>query len=244
MAKVIVVTGAGSGLSRALARKFHRDGDIVFLLGRTASKVEKVASELGERATAIACDIGSPEQVRAAFARIAEQHPTIDVLINNAAMIDYSTLETASDAHILGVVGTNLAGTLFCCREAINKMERGGHIINVSSEAVEEPWPHHVVYQATKGGIETMSKHLQIELKAQGVRVTLVRAGPMYDDERTMQANPEAVDAFHAACVERGIDLRTLPVAHFDSVLWVFRALVDSPPDMQVETLRFTSRKP
>src|SRR5689334_19572268 len=102
MAKVIVVTGAGSGLGRALARSFHRDGDIVFLLGRTASKLEKVAGELGERATAIACDIGNPQDVRAAFAQIAQSHATIDVLINNAAMIDYTTLAAASDAHILG----------------------------------------------------------------------------------------------------------------------------------------------
>lgn len=244
MAKVIVVTGAGSGLGRALARSFHRDGDIVFLLGRTASKVEKVAGELGERATAIACDIGSPEDVRAAFARIAQSHPTIDVLINNAAMIDYTTLAEASDAHILGTIGTNLGGTLLCCRAAINAMGRGGHIINVSSEAVDEPYPHHVAYQATKGGIETMSKHLQNEVKPQGIRVTLVRAGPMYDDERAMQASPEAVDAFHAACVERGIDLSTLPVAHFDSVLWLFRSLVDMPADMHVDVARFTSRRP
>src|SRR5439155_26215742 len=134
-------------------------------------------------------------------------HPTIDVLINNAAMIDYTTLAAASDAHILGTVGTNLVGTLLCCRAAINMMGRGGHIINVSSEAVEAPYPHHVVYQATKGGIETLSKHLQNELRPQGIRVSLVRAGPMYDDERTMQASPKAVDAFHAACMERGIDL-------------------------------------
>jgi meso-butanediol dehydrogenase/(S,S)-butanediol dehydrogenase/diacetyl reductase len=244
MAKVIVVTGAGSGLGRAVARRFHRDGDTVFLFGRTASKLEKVAQELGERATAVAGDIGRPEDVRAAFARIAQSHPTIDVLINNAAMIDYTTLAAASDAHILGTVGTNLVGTLLCCRAAINMMGRGGHIINVSSEAVEAPYPHHVVYQATKGGIETMSKHLQNELRPQGIRVSLVRAGPMYDDERTMQASPEAVDAFHAACMERGIDLSTLPVAHFDSVLWVFRSLVDMPADMHVETVRFTSRRP
>jgi meso-butanediol dehydrogenase / (S,S)-butanediol dehydrogenase / diacetyl reductase len=244
MTKVIVVTGAGSGLGRALARRFHRDGDIVFLLGRTASKLEKVTGELGERATAIACDIGRPEDVRAAFAQIAQSHPTIDVLINNAAMIDYTTLAAASDAHIMGTIGTNLGGTLLCCRAAINMMGRGGHIINVSSEAVDEPYPHHVVYQATKGGIETMSKHLQNEVKPQGIRVTLVRAGPMYDDERTMQASSEAVDAFHAACVERGIDLSTLPVAHFDSVLWLFRSLVDMPPDMHVDVVRFTSRRP
>ena len=80
MGKVIVITGAGSGLGRALARKFAADGDKVMLLGRTLTKLEKVAEDLGEEAMAIACDIGKPDDVRAAFARIAGRHPKIDVL--------------------------------------------------------------------------------------------------------------------------------------------------------------------
>ena len=63
MSKVIVITGAGSGLGRALARKFGADGEKVVLLGRTFSKVEAVAGEIGENALPIACDIGDPDQV-------------------------------------------------------------------------------------------------------------------------------------------------------------------------------------
>lgn len=241
MGKVIVITGPGSGLGRALARRFHADGDSVMLLGRTRSKLDKLAEELGDRALPIPCDIGSPDAVRSAFATIAERHPRIDVLINNAAMIDYTELATASDEHILGTVATNLVGNLLCSRSAINMMDPGGHIINVSSEAVDAPYPHHVAYQGTKGGIETLSRHLQDELRPRGIRVTVVRAGPMYDDERTFQASPQAVHDFHLACEERGIHLAKLPVAHFDSVLWVFRSLVDSPADMHVDTIRFSS---
>jgi NAD(P)-dependent dehydrogenase (short-subunit alcohol dehydrogenase family) len=242
MSKVIVITGAGSGLGRALARRFHADGDTVYLIARTASKLQAVTDALGEGAYPLPCDIGNPDAVRAAFAQIAERHPRIDVLINNAAMIDYATLADASDAHILGVVNTNLLGTLFCSRAALNMMERGGHIINVSSEAVDAPYPHHVVYQATKGGIETMSKHLQDEVRAQGIRISVVRAGPMMDEDQKMQAGPEAVQGFYAACVERGIDLSTTAVAHFDSVMWVFRTLVDMPADMHVDTVRYVGR--
>lgn len=244
MAKVIVITGAGSGLGRALARRFGTDGDSVVLIARTRSKLEKVADEIGDNALAVPCDIGDPDAVRAAFATIAEKHPRIDVLINNAAMIDYATLAEASDEHISGVVNTNLVGNLLCSRAALAMMERGGHIINVSSEAVDAPYPHHVVYQATKGGIETMSRHLQDELKPQGIRVTVVRAGPMYDEDYTMQAAPEAAAAFHQACMERGIDLTKTPVSQFTSVLWVFRSLVDMPADMHVDTVRMTSRAP
>ena len=242
MAKIIVITGAGSGLGRAIARKLGADGDEIVLLGRTMSKLEKAAGEIGANAMPVACDIGDPDQVRAAFAKIKERHGKVDVLINNAAMIDYATIAEASDAHILGVVATNLTGNILCSREAINLMERGGHILNVTSEAVDAPYPHHVAYQATKGGVECMSKHLQDEIRPRGIRVTVVRAGPMYDEDSQMQASPEAVQAFYAACAERHIDLRANPVSRFESVLWVFRSLIDSPADMHVDTVRMGAR--
>jgi NAD(P)-dependent dehydrogenase (short-subunit alcohol dehydrogenase family) len=244
MSRVIVITGAGSGLGRALARHFGANGESVVLLARTQSRLDEVAAGIGKNALPISCDIGDPDSVRAAFTRIAERHAKVDVLINNAAMIDYATLAEASDEHILGVVATNLTGNLLCSRAAINTMDRGGHIINVSSEAVDAPYPHHVVYQATKGGIETMSRHLQDELEPRGIRVSVVRAGPMYDENQKMQAGPEAAQGFHQACVERGIDLSKMPVSHFDSVLWVFQSLVDMPADMHVDTVRFSSRRP
>lgn len=244
MTKIIAITGAGSGLGRALARKLGGDGDRIVLLGRTFSRIESVARELGGNGLAIACDIGKPDDVAAAFATIGKVHGRLDVLINNAAMIDYSTLAEASDEHILGTVGTNLVGNLLCSRAALNMMETGGHIINVTSESVEAPYPHHVVYQATKGGVECMSRHLQDEVKSQGIRISVVRAGPMLDEDRTMQASPEAVEAFYMACLDRGMDLGKLPVSQFNSVLWIFRNLIDMPADVHVDTVRFTSRKP
>ena len=244
MGKVIVITGAGSGLGRALARRFAADGDTVVLIGRTLAKLEKVAAELGEPALPVACDIGSPASVKAAFARIAERHAKIDVLINNAAMIDYATLRAASDEHILGVVNTNLVGNMLCSRAAINMMDRGGHIINVTSEAVDAPYPHHVCYQATKGGVECMSRHLQDELRPDGIRVTVVRAGPMGDEDYTTQASPEAAQAFYRACAERGIDLMKVGYSAFESVTWIFRSLVDMPADMHVDTVRSGARRP
>ena len=73
--KIIVITGAGVGLGRALARRFVADGEQVVLLGRTEAKVRKVATDLGERAMAVRCDVADPESVRAAFAAIAARHP-------------------------------------------------------------------------------------------------------------------------------------------------------------------------
>ncbi|MDG2001838.1 MAG: SDR family NAD(P)-dependent oxidoreductase [Novosphingobium sp.] len=244
MGKVIVITGASSGLGRALARRFGADGDSVVLLGRRIEPLQAVADEIGDSALAVTCDIGDPDSVRAAFAAIAERHSQIDVLINNAATIDYALLGDASDAHIYQVVNTNMLGNLFCTRAAINAMGYGGHIINVSSESMEECYPHHTVYQATKGGIETVSKHLGIELRPKGIRVTVARAGPMMDENQKMQASPDVAAAFYQACIESGRDLAKQPVSHFQSVMWVFRSLVDMPADMHVDTVRFVARHP
>src|SRR5690606_31353654 len=75
MSKTIVITGAGVGLGRALARRFAQEGDNVVLLGRTLAKVEAAATEIGDRAMAVQCDVSDPDSVRAAFATIARRHP-------------------------------------------------------------------------------------------------------------------------------------------------------------------------
>jgi NAD(P)-dependent dehydrogenase (short-subunit alcohol dehydrogenase family) len=154
MSRVIVITGAGAGLGRALARRFAADGDSVVLLGRTRSKVEQVASELGGRALALECDVGSADSVRSAFAAIAARHPRIDVLINNAGVYQPFLIAEATDQQIVQSVTTNLLGPIFCSRAAIALMGRGGHILNVTSESVGMRFPHLVMYQTSKAGME------------------------------------------------------------------------------------------
>ncbi|MDE2043422.1 MAG: SDR family NAD(P)-dependent oxidoreductase, partial [Alphaproteobacteria bacterium] len=96
MGKVIVITGAGDGLGRALARRFAKDGETVILLGRTLAKVQAVAEELGSPHKAVHCDVGDPASVTAAFAEIGKDHRRIDVLINNAAIFWPLTLAEAT----------------------------------------------------------------------------------------------------------------------------------------------------
>lgn len=244
MSKVIVITGAGAGLGKVLARHFSNDGDKVVLLGRTPSKVKALAEELGEPALAIGCDIGNSESVQLAFTKIAQNHGSIDVLINNATVNDYSTLADASDEHILNTVATNMTGNLLCTRAAFKLMKRGGHVINVSSESVEISYPLHTVYQATKGGIEIMSTHLQEEVRDRGFRVSVVRAGVMKGEDRTVHATKEAENEFVRTASARGFDLGNQPAAQYSSIYWVFRSLVDMPADMHVDTVRFHARKP
>lgn len=242
MSKVIVITGAGVGLGRTLARAFAADGDQVVLLGRTPAKVEAVAEELGDCAMAVGCDVSSPDSVRNAFAKIAEKHPRIDVLINNAAIFEPFRIVNASDEQITGTVATNLAGPMLCARSAIPMMERGGHIINVSSEAVGMTYPHLSVYQSTKAGVERFSASLSHELEGDGIRVSNVRAGAMFEEGKSWDVDMDAAVAFHEAALAAGINLVERPISQFTSVTGVFRMLVNLPADVHAAHISLHAR--
>lgn len=243
MSRTIVITGAGVGLGRALAKRFATDGDNVVLLGRTLAKVESVAKEIGDRALAVACDVSSPDSVRAAFASIAKKHSKIDVLINNAAIFEPFKIVDATDEQILGAVNTNLAGPMFCVRSAIPLLVKGSIIINITSESVEVPFPHLSVYQSSKAGLERFSKSLQQELEPDGIRVTNVRAGQMFEEGKTWDVAPEARVAFGRAAMAAGINLMERPISQFESVVDVVRAVVNLPADLQVLTINLQARK-
>ena len=244
MSKIIVITGAAAGLGRALARRFATDGESVILLGRTAEKVRKVASQIGERALAIGCDVTSPDSVRAAFAQIAERHPRIDVLINNAAVYQPFLIAEATDEQILSSVATNLAGPIFCARAAIALMGRGSHIINVTSESIGMLYPHLVMYQSSKAGLERFSQGLYHELEPKGIRVTTVRAGQMMDADKTWDVDPQAAVRFAQACMAAGLNLRERPISQYTSVTDAFRSLIDLPQDLHAQTVYLHARAP
>jgi len=243
MSKTIVITGAGVGLGRALARRFHQEGETVVLLGRTVAKVEAVAAELGERAMAVGCDVASPDSVRAAFAEIARRHPRIDVLVNNAAVYEPFLIAEATDEQIMQSVTTNLAGPMLCVRSAVPLMGAGGLIINVSSESVGFKFPFMVAYQSSKAGLERFSEGLFHELEPAGIRVTNVRAGQMMEEGKTFNLDPNVALRFRDAAIAAGLNLRERPLSHVNSVTDVFRALVDLPADVHLVSVNIAARK-
>lgn len=245
MAKTIVITGAGDGLGRALARRFAADGETVVLLGRTLSKIEAVAGELGEAHLAIQCDIADPDSVRAAFAKVAERHPKIDVLINNAAVYEPFTLAEVSDSQISTQLNINLAGTIYCAREALPLLRRGGHMINVTSESLPLKMPMLWMYAGTKAAVELISDMWVRELEPEGVRVTVVRAGQMFDETKTGSGwDPDVSRRFGEANAKIGLNLRERPISHYNSVTNVFRAVVDMPSDVHLPFVAVSGSRP
>ncbi len=243
MSKVIVITGANGGLGRALAQRFISDGDTVVLLGRSLNKVVEVARALGERAIALACEVTSPSSVKDAFARLAKSYPAIDVLINNAAIFQPSPLAEASDDLIVQGVMTNLAGPMLCARAAIPLIRSGGVIINVSSESIDVPFAHLIVYQSTKAGLERFSRGLHEELLEKGIRVTIVRAGQMMGEGPAPSMDPVAAARFFEASVKRGVNPMERGVTQYRSTTDVFRQVIDLPSDMHMDMVSFQARR-
>ena len=245
MGKVIVITGAGAGLGRALARRFASEGETVILLGRTLSKVQVVADELGAPHFAVECDVQSADSIRTAFAEIAKRHPKIDVLINNAAIYEPFMIADATDEQIMASIMTNFAGPIFTSRAAIQVMDKGGYIINVTSESVALEFPMLSMYMSSKTALERFSQTLHRELDPAGIRVSVVRAGPMWEDGKEMNAwDPAAAQQFYQLCLASGIDMMKRGISQVTSVTDIFRALLDLPADLRINHVSLEGRTP
>ncbi|MCX7283205.1 MAG: SDR family NAD(P)-dependent oxidoreductase [Novosphingobium sp.] len=250
LGKTIVITGGGDGLGRALARRFAKDGETVVLLGRTLAKVQAVADELGAPAMAVQCDVADPASVRAAFATVAEAFPKIDVLINNAGVYWPFTLAEATDELVGTIAGINLSGPVYCTREALPLLRagdghKGGQVINVTSESSVLKTPMLWMYASTKHALELMSEMWARELEAEGIRVTVVRAGQMYDETKTGAPWPVEVSMrFGAAAAAVGINLREKGTSHYNSVTDAFRVILDMPADTHLNLVSVNGRRP
>lgn len=248
MGKTVVITGAGVGLGRAISRRFASEGETCILLGRTLSKVQAVAEELGEPHFAVECEVGDPDSVRAAFAKIRERHEKIDVLINNAAYYEPMKVRDATDDVIERIVRSNFIGPMYTCREALAMMDRGALIINVSSESVKEPFVMLSLYQSTKMGMERFSEALLEEVKPDGIRVCVVRAGPMIDGGDATSSSSgwdmTAAMAFFEENLKIGRNLAEDPISEAASVTDVFRMLLDLKPDFRVTHVNVGARHP
>ena len=202
--KSALVTGASRGLGFAIAQCFAAQGATVTMLARGADELEKAAAGIGERAFALACDIGDPHAVRRVFRQIEARSGGLDILVNNAALATPNPIADARDSDVQMEVAVNVLGPLYCSREAIPLMRArgGGDIVNISSESVHSPYPHLGVYAATKSALETLSAVLRQELADEHIRVTTYRSGNVrgtfsrsWSDEARTRARTAARDA-------------------------------------------------
>ena len=168
--KVAIVTGAGSGVGRAVGLALLREGYHVALAGRRKDALEQVASEAGparSRALVVPTDVRDPEAIRALFAQTTSAFGRLDLLFNNAGIGAAGLLEDLTVEQWKAVVDTNLTGSFLCTQEAFKIMKsqdpRGGRIINNGSISAHTPRPNSAPYTSTKHAITGLTKATSLD---------------------------------------------------------------------------------
>ena len=166
MAKQLaVITGAGSGLGRALAIELCGRGLLIAGLGRREDALRETAALAGDSFTPVVADVSDPDQVRAAFKTVRTIAP-VSILINNAGVYPHRDMLDETPESFMQTVAINLGGTVACTSEALKDMcETGrGRILNVSSFADMHPLPCSAAYSVSKGAVTTFSRALVADL--------------------------------------------------------------------------------
>jgi NADP-dependent 3-hydroxy acid dehydrogenase YdfG len=180
--KVVVITGASSGLGEATARHLSAEGASVALGARRVDRLQSLAGELtraGGKALAVATDVTRVDQVKALVDAAVQAYGRIDVMINNAGLMPQSLLERFKIDEWDRMVDVNIKGVLYGIAAALPHMkaQKSGHIINVSSVAGHKVRPGGTVYSATKHAVRVISEGLRQEVKPYNIRTTVISPG-------------------------------------------------------------------
>ncbi|WP_086930746.1 SDR family NAD(P)-dependent oxidoreductase [Agarilytica rhodophyticola] len=184
--KVVIVTGAGSGIGKATALRFAEDGFKVVLVGRTADKLQKVANEIGtENSLVITADMSSSEDIETIVQQTVSTFNRLDVVVNNAAVFMGGTIEDISLSDWNHQFAVNTTGPFLLIKACLPYLEKHqGNIVNVSSvSGLGGDWGA-FAYDATKGALNLMTKGLALDLAPKNVRINAV-APTLTDTEMT-----------------------------------------------------------
>jgi NAD(P)-dependent dehydrogenase (short-subunit alcohol dehydrogenase family) len=201
--RVAIVTGGDSGIGRAVALAFAREGaDVVvcYLEGEDedARETERLVSDAGRRAVLVPTDLTREEACRELIDRTVEEFGRIDVLVNNAAyqMVQPGSLAEITTEQLDRVMKTNLYAMFWLCKMALPHMAPGSSIINTSSVQASSPSPELLDYATTKAGIVNFTRGLAQAVAEQGIRVNSVAPGPIWTPLIPATMPEEKVESF------------------------------------------------
>jgi NAD(P)-dependent dehydrogenase (short-subunit alcohol dehydrogenase family) len=183
--KSAIITGADSGIGRAVAIAFAREGADVLISYLNehddAKETERWVREAGRKAVVVPGDIGQKQHCRDLIDRAAKEFGKLDILINNAAyQMTHQSMDEISEEELEYTFRTNFFSMFFLCQAALPRMEKGGAIVNTASIEAYQPAPVLLPYASTKGAIVTFTKGLASLAAKQGIRVNAVAPGPIW----------------------------------------------------------------
>jgi len=233
--KVVVITGASSGLGEATARLLSAQGASVALGARRVERIQALADELtasGGKALAVATDVTDRDQVKALVDAAVQTYGRIDVLINNAGLMPHSPLERLKIDDWNQMIDVNIKGVLYGIAAALPYMQqqKAGHIINVSSVAGHKVRPGGVVYAATKHAVRVLSEGLRMEVKPYNIRTTVISPGAVATELPNSITEPDIAEN-----VRKGYEI-AIPA---DSFARMVAFAMSQPEDVDINEILF-----
>ena len=233
--KVVVITGASSGLGEAAARHLSAEGAIVVLGARRAERITALAEELSARGRALAVitDVTDRGQVQALVDAAVKTYGRVDVMLNNAGLMPLSPLDRLKVDEWDRMIDVNIKGVLYGVAAALPYMQRqkSGHIINVSSVAGHKVRAGGAVYAATKHAVRALSEGLRQEVKPYNIRTTVISPGVVASELPNTASEPDV-----SANLEKMYGELAIPAASFARVV---AFAISQPEDMDINEILF-----
>ncbi|MGF6759064.1 SDR family oxidoreductase [Paraburkholderia sp. GAS42] len=234
--KVVVITGASSGLGEATARHLCAQGASVVLGARRVDRIQSLADELirgGGKAVAVGTDVTRYDEVKRLVDTAVQTFGRVDVMINNAGLMPHSPLERLKIEDWNRTIDVNIKGVLYGIAAALPymKQQKGGHIINVSSVAGHKVRPGSAVYAATKSAVLMLSEGLRQEVKPYDIRTTVISPGAVDTELPDSITEPDVADNIHKFYQEYAI-----PAESFARTV---SFAISQPPEVDVNEILF-----
>jgi len=191
--KVVLVTGAASGIGLGAALRFGAEGASVVLVDLDAAALPAASAQLRAQGAfdsmELVCDVGDEQQVTDAVAQVMARFGRLDVLVNNAGLMTFQPVEQLSGADWLHVLQVDLLGAFFFIKQAFLQMRAGGAIVNVASVHALETEPNVAPYAAAKAALLSLTRSAALEGAPKGIRVNAILPGAI--DTPMLWTNPE-----------------------------------------------------
>lgn len=175
--KVVVVTGATSGIGLAMAKAFSEEGASVFITGRRQETLDDAAKRIGGRVTGIRGDMARLADIDRLYDAVQQKHAQIDVVVANAGGGEFAPLGAITEEHFDSTFDTNVKGTLFTVQKALPLLKDGGAVVLTGSTAGSEGTSAFSVYSASKAAVRNFARTWILDLKERRIRVNVVSPG-------------------------------------------------------------------
>ena len=211
--KVGLITGAGTGIGRAIAVEFSREGARVAVAGRRGELLATLVAEIakqGGQALAVPCDVTRAEDAERAVNVTTKQFGRLNIVVNCAGALELGSAEETSEAQFDHLIAVNLKGTFLACRAALPRLRQsgGGSIINVGSVLSLVGMQKRVAYAAAKGGVLQMSRAMALDHAREGIRVNCncpaIIQTQMIDELASRQSDPQGFLRLRAEQIPAG----------------------------------------